>query len=220
MIFTTLIIFVVFITIYYWSFYNSKKDCKIDTFDIDNIHIIKRDPYYERYINKLIDEKSYLFNEDELRTMKNKFQFYKVDNDNIENISKDILQDCKNNKEYFESMDDIYDNPQYNKIINEFNKDINTFNEIDCNNSSFLDTKKLNNYYYDIFGNRINSTTKDYMSNYYSTINNNNNNYCIPVKIIKGSNEFIIPDQYNNEKYSTNAYNIDYSRIINPLTVY
>jgi hypothetical protein len=72
----------------------------------------------------------------------------------------------------------------------------------------------------DIYGNKVESNLLDYFSDYYTNINNDKDDKSIPVKTLIGKPNFIIPDQYNIEKYLTNAYNVDWSRIVNPYTVY
>ena len=49
---------------------------------------------------------------------------------------------------------------------------------------------------------------------------NDNNNEGQKVNIIKGKSNFIIPNQFDTLKYQTNAYNIDWNRIINPMTTF
>lgn len=228
------------------------KTCNLDNFDINNIRIIKRDTILQDQINKLVDDKAYLFTDDEINTLKNKFQVYYVKDDNIQNISDIFLSNCKNNLDNMDKddmIDNIYlseeelknikynieNNDSYNKIINEFNKQIKNLDKPNCNNTKFLKKGKLENYYYDIFGNNIISTPKDYMANYYTTINDVNSKLCIPVKTEKGKNSFIIPDPYANfkpfqgsiqnayyyyENHNNIMYNIDNDRLINPLTTY
>ena len=60
----------------------------------------------------------------------------------------------------------------------------------------------------------------DYITAYNTTIDETNAKKCLPVKTLKGKNNFIIPNQYDYEKYWTNAYNVDYSRVINPMTIF
>lgn len=77
----------------------------------------------------------------------------------------------------------------------------------------------LKNYYYDMYGNRIESSLIDYYADYITT---KNNDYpkAKGVKIKKGRNNMIQPDLYHMMKHKTNVYNIDWSRIINPMTAY
>ena len=42
----------------------------------------------------------------------------------------------------------------------------------------------------------------------------------IKVKVVEGKSDFIIPNQYDRTKHMTNAFNIDWSRIVNPITYY
>ena len=67
--------------------------------------------------------------------------------------------------------------------------------------------------------NKIKSELKDYINDYQIQIDNDNN-ISQKVDIVKTNTGFIIPDQYPTLKYQTNAYNIDWSRIQNPLTIY
>jgi hypothetical protein len=275
-IFILIILVALVTTIFYWiNSYESniKKldtNCNLENFDIDKIHIIKRDPYYQKLINELIDNKAYLFTDDELKILKNQFQIYNINNDatstatatgkpssdQIQNISKIILLNCKNNLDNMDKTtppnDIVYspaeladikynllNNDIYNKILGKFTDDVNTIDPPDCSNTKFLQTNKLKNYYYDLYGNNIISTPLDYMANYYTTINKSENEIdndgCVPVKTVKGNSEFIIPDpfinftpfqgpiqnaDYWNSYHGTNIYNIDNERIINPMLAY
>ena len=241
--------------IYQWvnSYRQAQREetlCNLENFSIDNMHIIKRDPYYQKLINKMIDEKAFLFTDKELNVLKNRFQFYNVKDGKIQNISNIILSNCKNN---FDSMDkpdntlytekeledikyQVYNNDIYTKLLKKFDDDITSPPDPTCTNLEFMDKNpRLNNYYLDVWGNNIISTPKDYMANYYTTINKDDSKECVPVKTIKGNSNFIIPDpyinftpfqgpiqnaEYNNENHSTNIWNIDNERIINPLTAY
>jgi hypothetical protein len=82
------------------------------------------------------------------------------------------------------------------------------------------DPKYLKNYYLDIYGNRIESNLTDYFADYYTNINIDKPKEAIPVTTLKGNSNFIIPDQYSIQNYFTNAYNVDWSRIVNPYTIY
>lgn len=228
---------------------NLDKKCNLENFNIDNIHIIKRDPYYQKLINNLVDEKAFLFTENEIDILKNKFQIYNVSDNNIQNISKVILSNCKDNLDHNSSLKNVSYTPDtlaeikynldnnsiYNKIVNKFTKDIDTLTNPNCENIKFLQSNKLKNYYYDIFGNNIISSPIDYMANYYTSIANSNDKIAIPVKTIKGNSNFIIPNSfinttpfqgsiqnndYFNNNHNTNIYNIDNARIINPLLTY
>jgi hypothetical protein len=71
---------------------NSK--CNLENFDIDNMYIINRGKEYEKYINGLIDKNKKIFSDEELKILKNKFQFYNIkDRENIKNISNYIYKD-------------------------------------------------------------------------------------------------------------------------------
>ena len=63
-IYIIIIIAILLLTIYFWidSYEKNIKKadtmCNLENFDIDNMHIIKRDPSYEKLINEIIDKKS------------------------------------------------------------------------------------------------------------------------------------------------------------------
>ena len=162
--------------------------------------------------------------------MKNNNQYYSVDkNDDVLNISEKIYLDCKkkfdsnlnNNKKIITKK---YQNTEYDQIKNKLDDDIVKSSSYKGNKIDVLENKNyLKNYYFDIFGNRIESNLEDYFANYYLTINNEYGKEpkeAIKTNIIEGSPYFIIPNQYNNNKHMTNAYNVDWSRIINPRTYY
>ena len=60
----------------------------------------------------------------------------------------------------------------------------------------------------------------DYFADYYTNINTKDPKEAIPVDTLKGNSNFIIPDQYHIQNKFTNAYNIDWSRIVDPYTIY
>ena len=115
----------------------------------------------------------------------------------------------------------LLENQNYFDTIANMNNKINE-NKPNCDNIEVLkDTDYLKNYYIDIFGNKINAELKDYFSDYYAEINNNlDKDKCIKVNSKNIGNYMFIPDQFNTQKYLTNAYNIDYNKIINPWTIY
>lgn len=225
MILLLLLIIIVCVTIYYLikRYGNKKENIKIN---LDDLEIIKRPDNYQNLINKLIDDKKYLFTDEEIEIMKNKFQFYET-KDGTKNITDEILK-----KFYFNKKEDILNKENFknnitiqeNIFTNVANNDIlnglNNENTIDCDDVEVLKNPNyLKNYYYDMYGNRIKASLKDYINDYSIRIDNKNNEGQ-KVEVIEGKNNFIIPDQYHILKYQTNAYNIDWSRIINPLTVY
>jgi hypothetical protein len=236
MIYFILIILLVILLLYYFidtkyeNFENLKNSCDLN---IDNIKITKRDKTYSKLINKLIDEKSILFNDDQIKVMKNTNQYYHVDNDNelnnIKNISEKIYLDCKQNfdsnlNNNGEIIPKKYENPEYNEIKDKLEQNIINSSSYKGNNIDVLNNKNyLKNYYLDVFGNRVESNLEDYFANYFTTIDDEYGQEpkeSIKVKIIEGNPYFIIPNQYNNNKHMTNAYNVDWSRIINPLVYY
>ena len=200
------------------------KNTPID-FNIDELEIIKRTPEYLKFIDNLINKKKDLFTDKELEILKKEYQFY-IKNNKIQNISNNIynnylVNDTDNDDIFSNEYDDIfaYNNIVYNKIYKNLKKDVKNIN---INNNDILvlnDDKYLKNYYWDIYGNKIKSNMIDYFTDYYSTIHKNPKE-CKSVDTIKVASNFIIPDQYENNKDLTDAYTIDFSRIINPLTIY
>ena len=215
------IIFIIIISIFF--IYNNKTK-KIENFNItdniDNLEIMKRSPTYQNLIKKLLSDKKEFFTEEELDIMKNKFQFYDTYN-GIKNITSNILKETNNNNpenltNEISITDNIFTNPAFNDILNGFQ---NT-KDLDCKDVKVLQRPLyLNNYYYDMYGNKIEASLKDYINDYHIRINDNNNEGQ-KVNIIKGKSNFIIPNQFDTLKYQTNAYNIDWNRIINPMTTF
>ncbi len=212
---------------------NKKHECKVEDIDIDNLVILNRNPEYIKLIDKLIDEKKFMFTDEQLKILKNPNQFYDVKDGKIKNISEVFYRDCKNQldsvtgikTEYFDTLNDedklnLLASKEYEKIVDEFKKKIADTLPPDTTNSAVLsDPKYLKNYYLDFYGNNVKSDLIDYYSAYYTTINKDNMNDCLPVETLIGKPNFIIPDQYNIVKYLTNAYNVDWSRIVNPNTI-
>lgn len=163
------------------------------------------------------------------------------DNVSIKNISNDIYLNCKKdlqdntfdfnndndeNIEMFISNDknNLIDvsSKEYNNIKNMLQYDIKKLIGPNCFNTGVL--KKnipliknyLKNYYQDIYGNKIDAELEDYFTAYYTLINNDDN-VGLPVNTLIGNSDFVIPDQYKYDSHFTNAYNIDWNRIINPI---
>lgn len=218
----------------YYSEYNlSHTKCNLENFDIDNLVVIKRTPEYSKYINKLIDEKSFIFNDQQLKVLKNPQQIFNVSNNqkDITNISDIVYTNCNKELEFFNNGDNVYkynnddinvsDN-EYENIKNKLKKDIEIITEPNCTNIGVLQNNipfsknYLKNYYKDLYGNRIEANLSDYFTAYYTLINKDNN-IGLPVNTQIGHSNFLIPEQYNYDNKFTNAYNIDWSRIINPI---
>ena len=232
--------------------------CILDHFDIDNLHILKRDKEYSGLINKLVNDKKIKFTEKELEILKDKYQFYNVkDKYNIKNMSYNVNGNCKNillredenpvindidlnpnaiinddknndNSNNFTSLNNgkidikLLGDIQYNEILNKLNQDVDNV-PITCPNMEVLNFNKdyMKNYYIDMYGEKVQATLEDYFINYYSKINTDKfDNQCVPVDLKATPNYLLIPDQFYTEKYLTNAYNIDWQRIVNPLTIY
>jgi hypothetical protein len=236
MILFILVVFYLIYNVYIYTYNLSRKKCELEKFDIDDIMVIKRTPEYSKLINKLIDDKSFIFNEQQLKSLKNPQQIFKLskNNQDIKNISDMVYSDCNKELEFFNNADtydydytnkdidvDIIDN-QYEYIKNKLKNDINVITEPNCTNIGVLKNNipfsknYLKNYYKDLYGNRIEADLKDYFTGYYTLINSDDN-IGLPVNTQIGHSNFIIPDQYNYDSKFTNAYNIDWSRIINPI---
>ena len=164
---------------------------------------------------------------------------------NISNISDDIYINCKKqlkdntfdfndtntdnnvgvmNVENFDNFDNSIDvsSKEYTDIKNMLKNDIKQLIGPNCFNTGVLKqnvpliSNYLKNYYQDIYGNKIDASLSDYFTAYYTLINNDDN-VGLPVNTLIGKSNFIIPDQYNYDSHFTNAYNIDWNRIINPI---
>lgn len=208
---------------------NKENYCNLN---IDDIKINRRGNSYTKLMEKLIKEKKDLFNDKQMKIMANRNQFYNIKNlNNIKNISQKIYGKCK--KDFSSAFDDEYVSDDieekspselYNKILKNLNDEITESSTYKGQNIHVLQNDNyLRNYYIDIFGNNIQSEMSDYFANYFLTINDEYGE--IPKKAIKvdvkeGKSDFIIPNQYSNNKHMTNAYNVDWSRIINPATIY
>lgn len=215
--------------------------------DIDNLYILDRNKEYSKYINKLIDNNDNInYTDDEIKIMKNKHQFYNINNNN--NISNLVLGECKNSYDGDDinvSMKGGYDvgggsyyginsnvNGGYNSDIKASIKGAGTYNKGALgtigsvgsvgstrlmDNDECINNGYLTDYYYDLEGNNIKSTLKEYINSY-------ENNNCEPVKYNKVGNgsgsSMIIPDLYDINKNLTNAYDVNWSDVINPLTIY
>ncbi len=209
-------------------------DCELDKLNIDDLVIINRSPEYSKLIKKLIDEKSFIFTDEQLKVLNNPNQFYNVKNDNVKNISEMFYRNCKDNidtpvnktVEYFDNLTpdeqlELTSSNEYNKIVQKLQENIARTTKPDCVNSCVMsDPKYLKDYYLDLYGNRVNSSLTDYFADYYTSINSKEQKECMPVETLIGKNNFIIPDQYSIQKYFTNAYNVDWSRVVNPYTIY
>jgi hypothetical protein len=79
--------------------------------------VIKRTPEYSKLIDKLIDEKSFIFSQPQLKALKNPQQIFKLSDNNqdIKNISEMVYNDC-------------------NKELN-FNNNTNTYDYLDNENN-------------------------------------------------------------------------------------
>jgi hypothetical protein len=244
--FITLIFLLSIIVIFTWiqsydyKIKQSDKKCNLENFDIDKIHIIKRDPEYQRLINKLIDEKRYIFTDDELKILKNKFQIYNVTDSDIQNITKIIMLNCKNklntlSDDYIHTPEELQDvkynilnNLEYSRILSNLDTKEKEFEELNCANTGFLKCNNQKNYYYDLFGNNIISDTAQYMANYYSTINSDDNEYCVPVKTVRAKkpsaynkNDLPITDQpYFSNPFGIEPLDEDYTDYIIPIQYY
>lgn len=230
---------------YYNQYLRENLKCNINNYDIDDLVIIKRTPEYSKLIDGLIDEKSFIFYDDQIKVLKNPQQIFNVKNINgqvnISNISDDVYLGCKNelknnmfdfdgttnkvNNEISENFDNSIDvsSKEYTDIKQMLKNDINQLIGPNCFNTGVLKQDMpliknyLKNYYQDLYGNKIDAELKDYFIAYYTLINSNDN-VGLPVNTLIGTSDFVIPDQYKYDSHFTNAYNIDWNRIINPIT--
>ena len=112
-------------------------ECKVDEIDLDNLVIINRNPEYTKLIDKLIDEKKFMFTDEQLKILKNPNQFYDVKNGKVKNISSIFYRDCVNEldsvtgqkTEFFENLNDdekldLVSSKEYNKIVDELKNNI------------------------------------------------------------------------------------------------
>jgi hypothetical protein len=262
------ILFLIFIGVIVYLIYNffneeklkKNKKCDIGNYDIDNLIVIKRTPEYSKLIDNLIDEKSFIFSDDQVKVLKNPQQIFNVhingkNNNDISNISDDVYLTCKNeldkntfdfndknnsvgsnssnfsnskNSENFENFNnsenliDVSDK-EYTDIKTMLKNDISRLVGANCFNTGVLKQNipliknYLKNYYQDLYGNKIDANLMDYFVAYYTLINNDDD-VGLPVNTLIGTSDFIIPDQYKYDGGFTNAYNIDWNRIINPMT--
>jgi hypothetical protein len=256
------IIYVIY-NLFYQKNLTETPQCKINDYDIDDLVVIKRTPEYSKLIDNLIDEKSFIFTDEQLKVLKNPQQIFDVSNNkdnkqNISNISYTVYSNCKNelkkntfdfddninntntnNNESFDNLVDLSDK-EYDKIKNMLKNDIKKLLDLSEPHKNFCKTKNfirgpncfntgvikqnipliknyLKNYYQDLYGNKIYAELKDYFTAYYTLINEDDN-VGLPVNTLIGTSDFIIPDQYNYDSHFTNAYNIDWDRIINPIS--
>lgn len=169
-----------------------------------------------------------------------------INNKNISNISDLVYLGCGkqlidntfdfnngNNKENFNNISEnnkIDNNnlidissKEYTDIKNMLKNDIGQLIGPNCYNTGVLKQNipliknYLKNYYQDLYGNKIDAELKDYFIGYYTLINNPDD-VGLPVNTLIGNSDFIIPDQYKYDSHFTNAYNIDWNRIINPIS--
>lgn len=255
-VFIGVVVYIIYDFFYHENLKENLK-CNIDNYDIDDLVVIKGTPEYSNLINDLIDKKSFIFSDDQLKVLKNPQQIFNIseneNNQDISNISNVVYLNCKNElkkntfdfndenineninenvniggninenvNEKFDNLIDVSDK-EYENIKNMLKNDINQLINPNCFNTGVLKNNippiknYLKNYYQDLYGNKIDAELKDYFIAYYTLINNNNN-VGLPVNTLIGTSDFIIPDQYNYDSHFTNAYNIDWNRIINPIS--
>ena len=230
-----LLIFILIITYIIYQVYINQYNlnhgkCDMDNFDVDNLVVIKRTPEYSSLINNLVDKKSFIFNDEQLKVLKNPQQIFNLTDGqkNIKNISDIIYTNCDGkldtpvNNDFTDNPID-FSNKEYNQIKTMLQNDITEITEPNCFNIGVLKNdiplvkNYLKNYYQDIYGNRVEANLSDYFVAY-NTLINTDGSVGFPVNTQIGHSNFLIPDQYNYQKQFTNAYNIDWNRIINPLT--
>ena len=234
-------IFYLIFNIYTYDYNLNNDKCNLENFDIDELMVVKRTPENSRLIDKLINEKSFIFNDKQLKLLKNPQQIFKISNNNqhIQNISNMVYNNCHenlsnnlnqelfNNSNYLNDMNNSNvplgsSDMEYLSIKNKLKNDVESIIEPNSTNTGVLKNNipfsknYLKNYYKDLYGNRVESELGDYFTAYYTLINSDDN-VGFPVNTQIGHSNFIIPDQYKYDSKFTNAYNIDWSRIINPI---
>ena len=242
-VFICVIIYIIY-NFFYEQYLRENLKCNLNEYNIDDLIVIKRTPEYSKLINGLIDKKSFIFSENQLNVLKNPQQIFNVSNEkndkiNISNISDNIYIDCKNQLknntfdfdnnidkidkiENFNNSTKDISSDEYINIKNMLENDIKQLIGPNCFNTGVLKQNMpliknyLKNYYQDLYGNKISADLSDYFTAYYTLINNDDD-VGLPVNTLIGNSNFIIPDQYNHDSHFTNAYNIDWSRIINPI---
>ena len=145
----------------------------------NDLVILNRDKESQTLINEVLKKKEQNFTESELKALKNNTQFF---NDvNNENITKNIINE-KQQIPLSENtvIQSINTNPSLNVILNNNNQDL-TYLDV----AMLKDKDYLKNFYYDMYGNRIHTTLKDYYVNYLTNIDNKNE-VCNKVDIVKG----------------------------------
>ena len=180
---------------------NSKDNLKDNSIDISNIS----DIVYLGCGKQLVD---------------NTFDFNNDKNNEIK-----VIEENFNNIDDLSNFNDIVDvsSKEYTDIKNMLSNDIKQFIGPNCFNTGVLKQNipliknYLKNYYQDLYGNKVDAELKDYFIAYY-TLMNNPNDVGLPVDTLVGTSDFIIPDQYKTDSNFTNAYNIDWNRIINPIS--
>jgi hypothetical protein len=226
-------------------FKKSNDKCNLD---IDNLYIYDRDKNYNKYIGKVIDENNNInYSKEEIEIMKNKHQFYNLDDK--KNISNLVMGKCKNSygdgsydigggsydigsgsTDIDVSSYDLGGGSYYgynSNVSGGFNSDIDevmgygdvkgSLIENENKNEKGICDYNLNNYYYDLKGNNIKSTLQEYRKNI------NNSDECIPITYTnepKKNSDMIIPNTYDINKDLTNAYDVNWSKVLNPLTIY
>ena len=128
--------------VYYHFYILDHTKCNIEKFNIDDLVIIKRTPEYSNFINKIIDNKSFIFTDEELKNLKNSHQIFNLKNNeqDIENISNIVYTNCKNNLHTTNFNDDIIDlsNQQYDEINLMLKNDVEKITEPNCFNTGIL----------------------------------------------------------------------------------
>jgi hypothetical protein len=240
-----IILFLVVIVVIYLIYQNKNKNKKLESFedsegnegnegkcnlDIDNLYIYDRDKTYNKYINKVIDNNNNInYTKEEIEIMKNKHQFYNLDDK--KNISNLVLGECKNSYGGGDKIStyDIGGGSYYgynSNVTGGFNSDIKEMKGYGDVKGAMIDKgidkstcdHNLDNYYYDLSGNNIKSTLQQYRKD--------DNDSCIPITYtnenIKDTvkSSMIIPNTYNINKDLTNAYDVNWSKVLNPLTIY
>jgi hypothetical protein len=235
-----ILIVIVIMGVIFWNSNEKQPDTsfKITKDNIGNIQFIKRDPNINKLIGKLIDEKAILYSDAQQKVMKNPYQAYYVDSDKIQNISASVNTHVNGFPQEIETVGNAiperkiptirvpvnnfqYQSQEYDDIMKKLTTNFPAENT--CNTVPEKDNY-LTNYYYDVYGNRIKANMADYQAAYNTLMDLEmggiDDKVCLPVTTMKGGSDFVIPQMYNYESTLTDAYNVDWSRIENPLSIY
>jgi len=146
--------------------FDNLNKCDLLNMNLNDLEILDRDPIYIKLLQKLIKENNPKISKQDYDIIINRFQFYKINSDNInyDNITKKILLDCKlllneynisnsnsNSNINKNILNELYDNSLHKNIIKSFNTNFFNINNtilnknIDDNNNKNIDDNNNKN---------------------------------------------------------------------------